>query len=95
VNKRNALYKEKPERWAADPDKYVSYEFKWKNIEVKPGVQFKLKNDRNIYTFICLVHNTKLDTTWIECSSGEGFKSVRISRVSKVLVPKRSYKRRD
>lgn len=94
MNKRIALYKTNPARWANDEDKAITYEFDFKGTLVKPGMQFKLKNDRNTYIFICLVHAISLDKTWIECSSLEGFKSARIDKISRILVPKRSYKKR-
>lgn len=73
------------ERWAYDDDKTVHYEFEFKNRKVVPGTTLTLKHDRTRYKFICYVHNIKLDTTWLELVSPEGFKSVRIDKVSKVF----------
>lgn len=79
------------ERWDTDPNKAVSYEFDFKGQLVKPGQKFKLKNDRNVYTFHCLVHNVISGTTWIEATSTEGFHSFRPEKVFKLIGIKRSY----
>lgn len=91
MNKRQPLYKEKPERWSNNADKIITYDFEFKGMLVKPGMKFKIKNDRNTYTFLCMVHAIAKDLTWIECSSPEGFKSVRVDKISRILVSKRSY----
>jgi hypothetical protein len=74
----------KSERWAHDENKVVYYEFEYKNRKVTPGMTLTLKYDRTKYKFICYVHDIRLDSTWLELISPEGFKSVRIDRVSKV-----------
>jgi len=91
-----AIYKNPAnrERWALDPDKHVSYIFDFKGIEVKPGMQFKIKNERTTFTFICLVHNIKIDTTWIECQTPEGFRAVRPEKITKLVGIKKSYRRK-
>ena len=91
---RRSKYKGVTERWGMDPNKTVSYEFTFGKHVVKPGTQVKIKNDRGTYTFLCLVHNTKLDTTWLELTGPEGFKSVRIERISGIVGLKRSYKKK-
>lgn len=73
------------ERWAHDLNKTVHYEFEFKNRTVTPGMTLTLKYDRTKYKFVCYVHDIKLDSTWLELISPEGFKSVRIDRVSKVF----------
>lgn len=75
----------KLERWGLDDNKTVHYEFMFNGRQVLPGTTLTLKYDRTKYKFICLVHNIRLDTTWLELVSPEGYKSVRIDRVSKVL----------
>lgn len=80
-------------RWSKDPNKAVVYSFDFRGIEVKPGMKFRLKNDRNIYTFHCLVTNIRTGAVWIECTSPEGFFSFRPERVFKLEGIKRSYKK--
>jgi len=92
--KRTPLYKENPPRYSHDDDKVVTYEFQFKGKLVTPGMKFKIKNDRTIYTFICLVHALKADSTWVEAMSVNGSKAVRIEKISQIIVPKRSYKKR-
>lgn len=86
-------------RWAKDESKTLVYELQFKNGLIVPGTKFKLKHDRSIYTFHCLVHckrivdGVEIISSWVECMSAEGYKSVRPERISKVMAPKRSYKR--
>jgi hypothetical protein len=84
MNKRKRVYTENPPRWSHDENKSVHYEFEFKNRKVTPGMTLTLKYDRTTYKFICYVHDIRLDSTWLELISPEGFKSVRIDRVSKV-----------
>ncbi len=72
-------------RWSHDVNKSVYYEFEFKNRTVTPGTTLTLKYDRTKYKFVCYVHDARLDSTWLELISPEGFKSVRIDRVSKVI----------
>jgi hypothetical protein len=71
-------------RWATDENKTVHYEFEFKNKKVVPGTTLTLKYDRTRYKFVCYVHDIRLDRTWLELISPEGFKSATIDRVSKV-----------
>ena len=91
MTRRNTNNSGPIERWSFDPNKTVHYEFEFKNRKVVPGTTLTLKHDRTRYKFVCYVHNIKLDTTWIELISQEGFKSARIEKVSKVyFTTKRS-----
>lgn len=86
----------KVERWELDENKTVHYEFEFKNRKVLPGTTLTLKYDRTRYKFICYVHDRRLDSTWLELISPEGFKSVRIDRVSKVFwTTKKSRAKKD
>jgi hypothetical protein len=78
-------YPSNPDRWSHDENKHISYEFKFKNTVVTPGMTLTLRHDRTKYRFICLVHDSRLDKTWIELLSDEGYKSARVERVTKVL----------
>lgn len=75
----------KTERWAHDTNKTVHYEFLFKNKKVVPGMTLTLKYDRTRYKFVCYVHDSRLDKTWLELISPEGFKSVTMDKVSKVF----------
>lgn len=79
------------ERWEGDVNKAVAYEFEFNGQIVKPGQKFKLKNDRLVYTFHCLVHNIRTGTSWIEATSENGFHSFRPEKVFKLIGIKRSY----
>jgi len=81
-------------RWSQRPEMLVSYEFEFKGQVVKPGMQFKVKNERTILTFTCLVHNSKLGTTWVDCLSSEGYRAVRPEKITKLVGIKRSYKKK-
>lgn len=79
------------ERWSNDPNKTVHYEFEFRGKTVTPGMTLTLKYDRTKYKFICYVHDRRLDKTWLELISAEGFKSVTMDKVSKVyFTTKRS-----
>lgn len=71
-------------RWYNDQNKTVHYEFEFKKKTVLPGMTLKLKRDRSRYKFICYVHDIRLDKTWLELISPEGFKSVTMDKISKV-----------
>lgn len=85
TKKLTRKYPSNPARWSHDDDKHISYEFTYKKKKVTPGMTIKLKHDRTQYRFICLVTDTRLDVTWLELISDEGYKSVRLERVSAVL----------
>lgn len=82
------------ERWGHDPNKTVTYEFEFKGHVVKAGTQLKLKNDRTTYTFLCLVHDSRLDKTWLELIGPCGFHFKTIDRVMSVAGIKRSYRKK-
>lgn len=84
------LYKENPPRWGARPEMAVTYEFEFRGVTVKPGMKFKMKNDRTIFTFTCLVTNMKTQDTWIEAMTSEGFRSIRPEKVYKLIGIKKS-----
>lgn len=71
-------------RWSHDTNKTVHYEFEFKKRTVTPGTTLTLKYDRTRYKFVCYVHDIRLDKTWLELISPEGFKSVTMDKVSKV-----------
>ena len=94
--KASKRYTKNPARWSHDLNKTVHYEFLWKGKSVTPGATLTLKFDRIKYRFLCLVHDVKLDLTWLELISDEGFKSARIDRVSRVFTTvKRSRAKKD
>lgn len=80
---KKTLYKENPPRWSARPDFIVCYEFEFKGRMVHPGMKFRIKNERTIFVFQCIVTNTE-GTTWIEAISPEGYRSVRLERISRI-----------
>lgn len=73
-------------RWSQDPNKTVHYEFQYGKRTVTPGTVIKLKHDRTQYRFICYVYDARLNSTWVELLSVNGYKSARIENISKVLV---------
>lgn len=83
--KRTKVYDGPQARWAHDSNKTVHYEFTFKNRPVTPGTILTLKHDRTKYKFVCYVHDSRLDSTWLELISPEGFKSARLDRVSRVF----------
>jgi hypothetical protein len=83
-------------RWCHDPNKTVNYEFTFNKKVVTAGTVLKLKHDRTQYRFICLVHDSRLDSTWIELLSVNGYKSARVENISQVLITtKRSRAKKD
>ncbi len=76
-------------------DIHVQYELSFGQDIIKPGNKIRIKNDRTIYQFRCLVHNSKLDTTWIDCISADGgWRSFRIEKLKCLVKPKKSRKRK-
>lgn len=84
--KKTKRYPVNPPRWSHDPNKVVTYEFTFRKKIVVPGMTITLKGDRTKYQFVCLVFDTKLESTWIELMSECGSRSVRLERVSNVLT---------
>jgi hypothetical protein len=80
---KSKIYKENPPRWSSRPDFIVDYEFEFKGIPIHPGTKFRIKNERTIFTFECLVTNTK-GSTWIEAISPEGFRSIRLEKIARI-----------
>lgn len=91
MKKRGQLYQENPERWSQDSNKCVTYEVMFKGYIMKPGTQFRIKDDRNIYTFLCLVSKLDNGSAWIEATSIEGFKSIRPEKITGIVGLKKSY----
>lgn len=78
------------------PDIVVQYELEFKKDIIKPGNKIKIKNKRSTFRFRCLAHNTKLDSTWIDCmdmDTGE-WRSFRVEQIRNLVKPKRSYRKR-
>jgi hypothetical protein len=86
VVKKSKRYSENPARWSHDANKVVTYEFSFKGKTVTAGTTVMLKFDRTQYKFICLVHDTKLDSTWLELLGADGYRSVRIDRIGRALT---------
>jgi len=84
--KKSKLYPVNPPRWSHDPNKTVVYEFTWRNKNVTAGTTLRLKNDRTDYRFICLVHDSRLGTSWMELLGENGHKSARLENISKVYT---------
>lgn len=93
MNKRTQIERD-TSRWATDPDKAVVYEMTFKGDIIKPGQRFKIKNDRTIYTFHCLVTNIKSGTTWIECACETGYYSFRPEKMYKLVGIKKSRRKK-
>lgn len=96
MRKKEQLYDKKPERWSNDPNKVVTYELEFNGFIMKPGTKFKVKGEHTIFIFTCLVHNITKDVTWVDCLEEKGaFRAFYPSKISKVIMPKRSYRRKD
>lgn len=89
MNKRDQVTRD-TSRWAGDDNKVVTYEMTFKGDIIKPGQRFRIKHDRTVYTFHCLVTNIKTGSTWIECACESGFYSFRPERMYKLTGVKRS-----
>lgn len=96
MKKKNVLYDEPQERWSRDPNKFVSYELEFNGQVMEPGTKFKIKGEHTVLVFTCLVHHIVKDVTWVECQEqGGGYRSVYPSKISRVLAPKRSYRKKQ
>jgi hypothetical protein len=73
----------------------VQYELAFGQSIIRTGSLVKFRNDRGQYKFRCLVHDPKIDTTWIEAFSVKTGKlhSFHVSRLVGPSLAKRS--RRD
>lgn len=72
---------------------YVYYELEFGKSIIKPGDKLKIKNERGNFIFVKWVHNTKTDTSWIDCldnNQTKHFRSFRIDRIKSLIKPKKS-----
>lgn len=74
---------------------HVQYELTHGKDIIKPGTLIKIKHERPQFKFRCLVHNTKTNTTWIECVEVNGaFRAFRIEKLKGVVKAKKSRRRK-
>jgi hypothetical protein len=77
-----------------NPDISVFYELEFSKKIITPGTRIKIKGSRGSFVFHKLVHNSKLNKTWIDCMddfTGE-YKSFYVDKIKSILPPKRSKK---
>jgi hypothetical protein len=91
---RRTAYKGDTTRWALDPNKQVSYEFQFQGGIVTPGMELRIRDDRAVYKFLCLVYDSKLDKTWLELSCVMGFRAKTIDKVTKVIGLKKTKRKK-
>ena len=78
-------------------DIHVFYEIEYLKDVIKPGDKIKIKNMRGTFTFLHMAHNSKLDTTWIDCrndSTGE-YRSFYVERLKGLVRAKRSRRKKQ
>lgn len=91
--KRKANRSQLPPYWL-NPDISVFYELSFNKDVLVPGTRFKIKNARGTFVFHKLVHNSRLDKTWVDCmddATGE-YKSFYVDRIKSIVKLKRSRK---
>ncbi len=72
-----------PEVRYINPDVVTYDELKIGNDILKSGDKIRIKGDtRTEWRFRFLVHNIKLDSTWVELCSDMGFKAVRVDALN-------------
>ncbi|NDB81323.1 MAG: hypothetical protein EB127_01030 [Alphaproteobacteria bacterium] len=75
-----------------NPDISIFYELEFGKKTITQGSRLKVKGARGIFVFHKMVHNSKIDKTWIDCmdeSSGE-FRSFYVDKIKAILPAKRS-----
>jgi hypothetical protein len=74
----------------------VLYEIRVGEDTVTPGSPLKIKNRRGSYKFRCLVHNSKLDVSWVDviCMTNGSWISIRPEQIKCLVKPKRSRRRK-
>jgi hypothetical protein len=75
--------------------RHVLYEIKFGKDVIKTGDKIKIKNRRGSFHFRCLVHNSQLDITWIDCIDviTREWRSFRVEEI-KGLVKMKSRRRK-
>ena len=89
--KRKPKKTELPPYWH-NPDISIFYELDFGKDTLVPGTRFKIKGSRGSYIFHKLVHNSKIDKTWVDCMdvvTGE-YKSFYVEKIKAVLKNKKS-----
>jgi hypothetical protein len=80
-----------------NPDISVFYELEFGKKTITQGSRIKVKGARGTFVFHKLVHNSKIDKTWIDCMdefTGE-FRSFYVDKIKAILPSKRSRKDKD
>lgn len=83
--------------YSVNPDISVQYELAFNREIIKPGDMLKFKNMRGTFKFKWLAHNSKLDSTWIDCydiKTGE-LRSFHLAKLKMVVRPKRSRRKKQ
>lgn len=76
-------------------DIHVQYELEFGKDLIKPGSRIKIKNQRGVFIFRCMAHNTKLDSTWIDClGPNHQWHSFPIDKLKNLVKPKRSRRKK-
>lgn len=82
--------------YSGNPDISVVYELSFGDDLIKPGDKIQFRGSNSWYVFSRVAHNSKLDSTWIDCTdviTGET-KSFHVYKLRKVNRPKKSRKKR-
>ena len=79
-----------------NPDITVQYELHFNKETILPGDKIKFKNIRGTFVFVRLAHNSKIDTTWIDCVDPvtRGTRSFHLTKLKAVIRPKRSRRKK-
>lgn len=92
--KKTVLDSYQPERAYSNPDISVVYELQLGEDLLKSGDKVLLKGDnRTQYTFRCIAHNIKLDSTWVDLCGPTGFRSVRVEMLKAIRIVKKRSRR--
>lgn len=92
-----------PRGWSYDPPPYqvnpdisVQYELQFNNDLIKPGDKLKFKGVRGTFQFKWLAHNSKLDSTWIDCydCNTRELRSFHLAKLKAVIRPKKSRRKK-
>ncbi len=74
--------------YGTNDDIYVVQEMQYKKDAIVPGTYLKIKGEHERFRFIQLVHNSKLDVSWIDVMGTAGWRSFYLDKITGVVKQK-------
>ena len=82
--------------WSTHEHIHATFEIEFGKDIIKPGTIIKIKNERGTFKFRCLVHNSHLDVSWIDCfdTTTQQYRAFDVHRLKGIVKPKKSRRKK-